>query len=94
MLFENSIPSSEFFLLDVNSHIEKLKLEYPVIVKPTDRSGSRGVAKVNSFQELKEAITSAKTQSFEKRVLIENFIAGSEYSVEYISYQKKHFFLR
>lgn len=91
--FENSIPSAEFFLLDVNSPIEKLKLEYPVIVKPTDRSGSRGVAKVYSFQELKEAIASAKTQSFEKRVLIENFIAGTEYSVEYISYQKKHFFL-
>ncbi len=89
----NGIPSAEFCLFDMNKPMEELQLQFPVIVKPTDRSGSRGVTKVKSFQELKEAIVSAKVQSFEKRVLIERFIDGSEFSVEFISFHRCHFFL-
>lgn len=90
---KNRIPSAEFFLYDISNPIKELQLQYPVIVKPTDRSGSRGITKVKTFQELNEAIASAKAQSFEKRVLVERFISGSEYSVEFISFHKHHCFL-
>ena len=38
---------------------------YPVIVKPTDRSGSRAITKVLCKEELPEAIRAAAAQSFE-----------------------------
>lgn len=63
---------------------------YPVIVKPTDRSGSRGITRVESEEELKSAILRAVDQSFEKKAIVEEYIKGSEYSVETISYQGKH----
>ena len=63
---------------------------YPVIVKPTDRSGSRGITRVETGEELQPAIQRAIEQSFEKKAIVEEYIKGAEYSVETISYQGKH----
>lgn len=64
---------------------------YPLIVKPTDRSGSLGVAKVMSNEELCCAVEFALSVSFEKQVMIEEFIEGREISVEFISYKGVHY---
>lgn len=70
---------------------EELKVpSYPVIVKPTDRSGSRGITRVECEEELYPAILRAIGQSFEKKAIVEEYIEGAEYSVETISYQGKH----
>ena len=63
---------------------------YPVVVKPTDRSGSRAITKVNAPKELEEAIALAAEQSFEKKAIVEEYISGAEYSVETISFEGKH----
>lgn len=64
--------------------------EYPVIVKPTDRSGSRAITKVNNPRELKAAITAAVSQSFEKKAIVEGYLSGDEYSMETISFAGQH----
>lgn len=66
---------------------------YPLIVKPTDRSGSRGITKVESFGDLKPAIEAATAHSFEKMAVIEEYIEGDEYSCECLSYNGEHSFL-
>ena len=73
---------------------EALKyFKFPLIVKPTDRSGSRGITKVESFGDVKEAINAAITHSFEKCAVIEEYIEGDEYSCECISFEGEHSFL-
>lgn len=67
--------------------------KYPLIVKPTDRSGSRGIFKVNNLEELKEKVKTSLNLSFEKKVIIEEFIEGDEYSCESISFDGKHHIL-
>lgn len=74
-------------------NIEEIRLNFPVIVKPTDRSGSRGITKVYQAEKLKEAIKYAAKDSFDKEAIIEEFIEGEEYSCECVSYQGKHYFL-
>lgn len=70
---------------------EKIEIPgYPVIVKPTDRSGSRAITKVEKPEELEKAVQEAIDQSFEKRAMIEEYLPGAEYSVETISYEGKH----
>lgn len=64
--------------------------EYPVIVKPTDRSGSRAITKVNAPGELKAAIEAAVEQSFEKKAIVEGYLSGDEYSMETVSFQGQH----
>lgn len=66
---------------------------YPVIVKPTDRSGSRGITELSDKNGLGAAVKSAAEVGFEKKVLIEEFATGQEYSVEYISWKGEHHFL-
>lgn len=72
-------------------NIENMK--FPVIVKPTDRSGSRGITKVENMKELETAVHYATKDSFEKMAIIEEYIEGDEYSCECISYKGRHYFL-
>lgn len=48
--------------------------EYPVIVKPTDSAGSKGVSRVDSKDQLPEAIKYAFDNSIKGHVIIEDFI--------------------
>lgn len=86
-------PSPKSILIDENTMLETLELEYPIIVKPTDRSGSRGIYKLESSEGLKTAVSKAMKEGFESKALIEEYVAGQEYSVEYISYKGVHHFL-
>lgn len=90
---DHGLPSPRSFLVESASDLEGIDLTFPVIVKPLDRSGSRGITKVEDYSGLSEAIEAAKSQGFEKKALVEEFISGKEYSVEYISWQGKHLFL-
>lgn len=90
---ENGDPSPLSVLVDENTDIESLHLRYPVIVKPTDRSGSRGITKVESGKDLASALSLAFENGFEKKALIEEYIEGDEYSVECISFNGEHHFL-
>ena len=63
--------------------------EFPVIVKPRDNSGSRGVKLCRDRQELKECIAEALEFSHLDTVLVEEFIEGHEYSIESIHYDGK-----
>ena len=66
-------------------------LKYPIIVKPSDRSGSLGVTKVETSANLMSAIEYAIEKSFKHQAMIEEFIEGREISVEFISYNGDHF---
>lgn len=86
---ECNVPSPKFIKL---SEHEKLAYDFkpPIIIKPTDRSGSRGITKVEQIEKLDSAIKRAREESFDKEILIEEYIDGNEYSIETISFQGKH----
>ncbi len=90
---EHGDPSPQSRLICEGMKGEDLNLQFPVIVKPTDRSGSRGVCKLESYDNLQSAIEQAQKESFEKKAVVEEFVEGKEYSVEYLSYKGEHHFL-
>lgn len=57
-------------------------LYYPLIVKPRDNSGSRGVKLCRNKDELQEALQEALQYSHLETVLVEEYIEGQEYSIE------------
>ena len=89
----NGDPSPQSILVDESTDLTQLQLAYPIIVKPTDRSGSRGIFKLESPDGLKNAVLSAISEGFEKKALVEEFVEGQEYSVESISYHGEHHIL-
>ncbi len=83
------IPTPAFYKVDkVREELYRMKL--PVIVKPTDRSGSRAIMKITDFDELESAIKNAAEQSFEHMAIVEEYIEGEEFSYETISYRGRH----
>ena len=58
------------------------KVSYPCIMKPTDSSGSRGVVLVHSREELEKEYTYTKDNSRQGGVIVEEYMVGSEVSVE------------
>lgn len=86
-------PSPRYYCSDELTDELAAELTFPLIVKPVDRSGSRGICKVESREELAAAIRAAEDVSFEGKAMIEEFVEGQEYSVEFISYRGEHSFL-
>ena len=73
----------------VHSADEVDDFEYPVIVKPRDNSGSRGVKLCRNHEELDDAIAEALSYSHLDTILVEEFIEGQEYSIESLHYDGK-----
>ena len=91
---KDGIPTPHFAVIKTNSNVEQVKgFTYPLIVKPTDRSGSRAIKKIETEEELLPAISAAMEVSFEHRAIVEEYIEGEEFSMEGISSHGQHEFL-
>lgn len=90
----NNVPSPKFAIVDSSGQYDIEGFSYPLIVKPTDRSGSRGVEKVSSPQMLDKAVVRARKEAFSNTAIIEEFVDGKEISVESISFKGKHYILQ
>jgi len=88
---EFGVSSPKFVVSDDGYSTEGFR--FPVIVKPTDRSGSRGVKKIENSGDLQVAVVRAKHESFSGNAIIEEYISGSEVSVESISWKGNHYIL-
>ncbi len=91
---EHKVPSPKFCLTEGDIPETVHSFHFPVIVKPTDRSGSRGVEKVERMEDLQKAVERACDESFQKKAVIEEFVDGWEISVESISFKGKHYVLQ
>lgn len=66
--------------LDAISPLEDIDyFEWPVIVKPVDSAGSKGVQKVADPKDLPEAVNNALRYSISKQVIVEDFITIKGY---------------
>lgn len=75
----------------LSSDIEAIQaMRFPLIVKPTDRSGSLGVRKIENFDELNQSITNAEDKSLIHTAIVEEYVTGCEVSVEVISWEGVH----
>ncbi len=61
------------------SEIKKLPLVFPIIVKPVDLSGGKGMSKVETYGELTEAMQKAFSATQKEYIVIEEYIQGSNH---------------
>ncbi|MBP7865789.1 MAG: ATP-grasp domain-containing protein [Acidobacteria bacterium] len=62
-------------------------LHGPVVLKPVDSSGSRGVSLVSEPDRIRQAFHHARSFSRIGKVVVEQFVQGPEFSVETLSHQ-------
>ncbi|EEU7363477.1 ATP-grasp domain-containing protein [Campylobacter jejuni] len=85
----NNINHAKYFILKDEKDLEQIA-NFPVVVKPSDRSAGRGVVKVFDKENLKKYFYKAKDFSYNKIVLAEEVLKGRQFSVEAISSHGKH----
>ena len=88
------IPVPKYYLIESRADLDIFDCHFPVIVKPVDSGGSQGICKVEDKAKLEEAYNYAISFSRSSKAIIEEYIDGREFSVEFISHQGKHYFLQ
>lgn len=76
---ENGVPVARDFYVTSEMKQEDLDaIEYPVIVKPTDNAGSRGITFCNKKEDIVSSLEYALSFSESKRVVVEEVLQGHE----------------
>ena len=99
-----NVPNSKSYN-NINLALEKFNFELPVIVKPVDSAGSKGVSKVFALTELESAILIAVEASPTKTFIIEDYLECKGYasdsdcfsvdgSLDFITFSNQRFDLR
>lgn len=78
-LKDNGFPSPEIYIFNPADDIKEIKnnlqkLKFPIVIKPTDSSGSKGVSFLDDLSSLENAITHADEYSRNKILIAEEFI--------------------
>lgn len=80
------VPTIQEF--DVNDE----NINFPVLVKPVDNSGSRGISICHNRQELEKAVEMGKAASKNGKVIIERYMDGREVTV-FWTFQDGNYYL-
>lgn len=79
----NGIPTAKHIYIDNNWDGKLPDFKYPLVVKPVDSNGSKGVKKVLSPDELNTSLLEAFRYSISGDVIIEEFKNGEELSCDF-----------
>lgn len=69
-----NVPKAKGFSSIEEAMSDESWYEWPVIVKPTDSAGSKGVSRVDCLEQLRPALECAFEYSLSKKVIVEEFI--------------------
>lgn len=83
IMWKNGISTSEYVKGDKLENMKVQIKKYPVVVKPADSNGSRGVHKCGSPEELDYYFEEARTASRSHQVIVERYVNGDEVSFYY-----------
>ena len=79
-----SVPVPRDYSMAITENgIDESKIKLPVIVKPIDSSGGRGIRICRTVEDLKEAYAYALSVSPSKHVLVEEYVIGDEVTATY-----------
>ncbi len=78
------IPTPHNYKLSIPLSVEEIDaIQFPVIVKPSDSGGRKGISVCNNKEELVTAVEKALAESIFKEVVVEHFLTGTEMSAIY-----------
>ena len=89
MMLENGIPTAKYKSFASKEQVDDSGLEYPLVVKPADSNGSKGVRKVYSREDLMANIGDAFKFSHTDTIILEEFNEGEEISCDFYILDKR-----
>ncbi len=82
-MVDHDIPTSKFKTFTSLNDINVDGLQYPLIVKPVDSNGSKGVRRVDTYEELVEQAKESMQFALSDTIIVEEFVHGIEVSSDY-----------
>ena len=79
---QSGVPTTDYVETDHLNMDVIGKLKFPLVVKPVDAYSSKGVRKAENLEELKQYYEEAHQIGRSGRVIVEEFFAGEEISVD------------
>ncbi len=89
MMLDGGVPTSKYIVVERVGDPQVASLTFPVVVKPSDSNGSKGVKKVSTLSELDAGLRSAFEISRVGTAIVEEFCEGKEISVDCFVQNKK-----
>lgn len=87
-----NVPTVKEYEIDLNNVADSIKnVEYPVLVKPSDSSGARGITICHNSEGLMTAIQEARKFSATDVILVEQYLTGRELTVFWIFQDGKYY---
>lgn len=81
-MLDNGISTSRFAPITDVSQLSNLDLKYPLMVKPSDASGSIGIVRVDSVDALEPAVVGALQKSRNGQAIVEEYVTGTEIQID------------
>lgn len=82
---KNSVrTATDYFLGDDLKPDDLGKVVFPVVVKPVDKSGNRGMSYCSTVEELKAGYRKAREISDNENIIVETRLKGPEYTAYYV----------
>ena len=79
---DNNLSSNKYIIINKNFKANELKdIKFPVVMKPLDSQGQRGIFKLNSIEEIRENIDKTLSFSRSDEVIIEEYYLSDEITV-------------
>lgn len=76
--------ADDYVLSDELNDTELSQVKYPVVVKPVDKSGNRGMSYCSNKTELIKAYKYARSVSDNSTIIVERELHGPEFAVNYV----------
>ena len=88
MFKQKGVPSPRFEMID--SPVKKLaalqSVGLPLVIKPVDNMGARGIRRVDSEEQYNAAFQAALEHSRSGRIIVEEYLEGPEFSLDALVY--------
>ena len=89
VLCDSGLPTSEF--VEVTSPDEDVNLQCPLVVKPVDSNGNRGICRLDDPERLRSALADAISASKTGSAIVERYVGGVETSIyTYVLHGRAH----
>lgn len=92
LLRKYGIPTVDEYKVDISDIDRSVsKIAFPLLVKPADSAGARGITICYNADELKDALEKAKSFSHSGIVLVERYIEGREVTINWLFVNGKYY---
>ncbi|MFC6604194.1 acetyl-CoA carboxylase biotin carboxylase subunit family protein [Ectobacillus funiculus] len=101
ILKENNLHTPVFYEIHSDQDLLSINCAFPMVVKPSNGFSSQGVVRVNTYEELLEAVRKVEEinkhdlSQFvqnEAKIIVEQFIDGPEFAIESFQFKAKFTF--